>query len=53
MKNHLSDDVASPMTVVNPPPLQEMNAADENKESAQSAQSATASGNDERAVVPV
>lgn len=38
MKNHLSDNAAVPMTVVNPPPVQEMNTS-ENKESAPPAQS--------------
>lgn len=27
MKNRLSDNSAMPMTIVNPPPIQEMNAA--------------------------
>lgn len=33
MKNRLSDNSASPMTVVNPPPVQEMNANQMNTES--------------------
>lgn len=35
MKNHLSDGAASEMTLVNPPPVQEMN-SNENKDSAPS-----------------
>jgi hypothetical protein len=34
MKNRLSDNSATPMTVVNPPPVQEMNANQTNAESA-------------------
>lgn len=34
MKNRLSDNSALPMTIVNPPPIQEMNAAaSDNRES--------------------
>ncbi|KAF8380523.1 hypothetical protein HHK36_028010 [Tetracentron sinense] len=41
MKGHLSDDVVMPMTIVNPPPVQEMNAS-ENQESS----SSSANGNE-------
>jgi hypothetical protein len=41
LKNHLSDNSAVAMTVVNPPPVQEMNSG-ENKETA------TSSGNGEQ-----
>ncbi|XP_009801117.1 cell number regulator 6 [Nicotiana tabacum] len=33
MKNRLSDNIAMQMTIVNPPPVQEMNAAGDNRES--------------------
>lgn len=33
MKSRLSDNVAMQMTIVNPPPVQEMNAAVDNRES--------------------
>lgn len=36
MKNHLSDGAVSQMTIVNPPPVQEMD-SNENKDSAASA----------------
>lgn len=36
MKGRLSDDVVMPMTVVNPPPVQEMKPPEENRDSAQS-----------------
>lgn len=41
MKNHLSDNVAMPMTVVNPPPVQEMNSAPENQDPAPSSGNGT------------
>lgn len=45
MKNHLSDASATQMTIVNPPPVQEMNSGD-NKDSA--APSAPAAGHADR-----
>ncbi|CAI9762348.1 unnamed protein product [Fraxinus pennsylvanica] len=42
MKGRLSDDAVMPMTVVNPPPIQEMNAAGDSQDSAPS----SANGND-------
>nr|POF25437.1 cell number regulator 6 [Quercus suber] len=36
MKGRLSDNVVMPMTIVNPPPVQEMNPNDDNHDSAQS-----------------
>lgn len=36
MKGRLSDNAVMPMTMVNPPPVQEMNSATENKDSAPS-----------------
>jgi hypothetical protein len=45
MKNHLSDNAAVAMTVVNPPPVQEMSTG-ENKENEPSA--AASSGNGEQ-----
>ncbi|KAL9409446.1 hypothetical protein AB3S75_047776 [Citrus x aurantiifolia] len=41
MKNRLSDNVAMPMTVVNPPPVQEMNSAPENQDPAPSSGNGT------------
>jgi hypothetical protein len=46
MKNHLSDNAAVAMTIVNPPPVQEMS-TDENKETEPSA-AAASSGNGEQ-----
>lgn len=34
MKSRLSEDSVMPMTIVNPPPVQEMNAADGGRDSA-------------------
>lgn len=34
MKGRLSDNAVMPMTIVNPPPVQEMNADAENRDSA-------------------
>ena len=36
MKGRLSDNVVMPMTIVNPPPVQEMKPNDDNHDSAQS-----------------
>lgn len=36
MKGRLSDNVVMPMTIVNPPPVQEMNPNEDNHDSAQS-----------------
>lgn len=36
MKGRLSDNVVMPMTIVNPPPVQEMNPNKDNHDSAQS-----------------
>lgn len=39
MKGRLSDDAALPMTIVNPPPIQEMNAANDHNDNRDSAPS--------------
>lgn len=41
MKSRLSDNAAMPMTIVNPPPVQEMNAARDNRESVPSSANST------------
>lgn len=41
MKGRLSDDVAMPMTIVNPPPVQEMSAPGDNTDSAPSSKNST------------
>ena len=38
MKGRLSDDAAMPMTIVNPPPVQEMSAAPDDRDSAPSSE---------------
>mgnify|MGYP004712772553 CR=1 FL=1 len=41
MKGRLSDDAAMPMTIVNPPPIQEMAAVSDNRESVASSRNGT------------
>lgn len=41
MKNRLSDNSAMPMTIINPPPVQEMKPADENQDTAPSSGNGT------------
>ena len=41
MKGRLSDDAATSLTMVNPPPIQEMGAARENQDSAPSSANGT------------
>lgn len=41
MKSRLSDNAAMPMTIVNPPPVQEMNSAIDNRESVPSSSEQT------------